>query len=101
MDDGDITRQFIYSAWGRICRVFEEDLSPYMHSILPGLFKLAEQKILAQTKEGKAINLSTGQELDESSATDIDMALKELREANRSSKDKLKENAIKMSVSTA
>ena len=42
MDDGDITRQFIYSAWGRICRVFEEDLSPYMHSILPGLFKLAE-----------------------------------------------------------
>lgn len=22
MDDGDITRQFIYSAWGRICRVF-------------------------------------------------------------------------------
>ena len=31
-----------------------------MHTILPGLFKLAEQKILAQTKEGKPINLSTG-----------------------------------------
>ena len=29
------------------------------------------------------------------------MALKELRDANRSSKDKLKDTAIKMSVSTA
>ncbi len=82
--------------------MFEEDLSPYMHEILPGLFKLAEKKILAQTKEGKEINLSTGHEKQETAVvSDVDMALKELTEASMSSKQKLKENQVKMSISTA
>lgn len=57
--------------------------------------------MLVQTKEGHDIDLSTGKSMDEASKSEVDMALKEMSEASMSSKDKLKETAVKMSISTA